>query len=172
MSGELPLDEPVHLCVYDTIWPEQFATEAARISVILPADVAIEHIGSTSVPGLLAKPIIDIMAGLEPWHESLGVRSALVDLGYEDMGEAGVPGRIYLRRRDAVFFNIALVARGGSIWTANLALRDYLRENSDAAREYAAVKRAAVESGRRYLLAYSEYKGVVLNRLIRQARNH
>ena len=57
-------------------------------------------------------------------------------LGYEDLGEAGVPGRIYFRRRAETAFNIALVAHGGSIWIANLALRDFLRANPDAAREY------------------------------------
>ena len=163
------LDEPIHLCTYDQRWPTLFASEARRIAAGLPVDVAIEHIGSTSDPGLLAKPIIDVMLGGEPHHSLAGMRSALVALGYEDLGEAGVPGRIYFRRRAKTAFNIALVVRGGSIWTANLALRDYLRANSDAAREYAETKRSAFETGIRSLLAYSDYKSAVLARLMSRA---
>ena len=163
------LDEPIHLCEYDQQWPLLFASEARRIAAGLPWDVAIEHIGSTSVPGLLAKPIVDLMVGGEPHHHAVSTRSALVALGYEDMGEAGVPGRVYFRRRAKTAFNVALVVRGGSIWTANLALRDYLRANPDAAREYAEAKRSAFESGIRSLLAYSDYKSAAVARLMSQA---
>jgi GrpB-like predicted nucleotidyltransferase (UPF0157 family) len=161
-------DEPIHLCTYDQRWPDLFASEALRITAELP-DVAIEHIGSTAVPGLLAKPIIDVMLGIEPGCDVLSVRKELVVLGYEDLGEAGVPGRLYFRRRGNSAFNIALVERDGAIWRANIALRVYLRANSGAAREYAAAKRSAFESGIRSLLAYSEYKGPVIGRLLKQA---
>jgi len=146
-----------------------FASEARRIAAALPADVAIEHIGSTAVPGLLAKPIIDIMLGIGPGHSLDGARSVLAALGYEDLGEAGVPGRLYFRRRAETAFNIALVGRGGSIWIANLALRTYLRTNPDAAREYAETKRSAWKSGARSLLAYSDYKSATIASLISRA---
>jgi GrpB-like predicted nucleotidyltransferase (UPF0157 family) len=155
------LDEPVHLCAYDPRWASLFASEARRI--------AAEHIGSTSVPGLLAKPIIDVMLGVGPSHSVDSMRAALAALGYEDMGEAGVPGRLYFRRRAKTAFNIALVVRGGSIWIANIALRNYLRTNADAAREYAETKRSACESGAHSLLAYSDYKSEVVARLISRA---
>lgn len=163
------LDEPVHLCPFHPEWPSVFSSEARRISAALPADVAIEHIGSTSVAGLLAKPIIDMMLGVEPGHNMDVVRGALTALGYEDMGEAGVPGRLYLRRRAETAFNAAIVARGGSIWAANLALREYLRANPGSAREYAETKRAAIENGAKSLLAYSDYKGPAVNQLIKRA---
>ncbi len=163
------LDEPIHLCTYDKRWPDLFASEALRIAAALPPDVAIEHIGSTAVPGLLAKPIIDLMLGVEPGCDVLSIRTELGVLGYEDLGEAGVPGRLYFRRRRKSAFNIALVERGGAIWRSNLALRDYLRTNPGAAREYAAAKRSALESGISSLLAYSEYKGPVVDRLLKQA---
>ena len=58
------LDEPIHLSVYNPRWPAIYAAEARRISSGLPAtDIAIEHIGSTAVPGLVAKPIVDVMVG-------------------------------------------------------------------------------------------------------------
>ena len=163
------LDEAIDLSDYDPQWPMLFDAEAQRVRSGLPADVTIEHIGSTAVPGLVAKPIIDIMVGTGPEHQIEAVRQALFELSYEDMGEAGVPGRIYFRRRIAAAFNIALMARGSSLWTANLALRDHLRMSADARREYSEVKRQAFNNGIRCLLAYSDYKSAVLSRLIVQA---
>lgn len=163
------VEESVHISAYDPQWPVLFGDEACRISGGLPEDLAIEHIGSTAVPGLAAKPIIDIMVGAEAYHDITGVRAALAALDYEDLGEAGVPGRIYFRRRAGTAFNIALVARGDPLWTCNLALRNYLRTNPDAAREYADVKYEAFNRGTRSLLAYSAYKSAVVTRLIDQA---
>lgn len=168
--GVTEVDEPIHLRPYNPEWPALFASEARRIAAALPAGVAVEHIGSTAVPGLLAKPIIDIMLGTGSGHSLDRLRPALVALGYEDMGEAGVPGRLYFRLRAETAFNIALVAHGGSIWIANLALRDYLRTNPAAVRQYADAKRAAWESGARSLLAYSECKSAVVERLLARAR--
>jgi GrpB-like predicted nucleotidyltransferase (UPF0157 family) len=153
-----------------------------RIAKSLPPGVWFEHIGSTSVPGLLAKPIVDIMIGVEAGSVER-IRVKVGELVYEDMGEAGVSGRIYLRRRIAdskiaglnaagfpvAGFNVALVEYGGAIWKSNLALRDYLRANPDAAREYTEVKRAAVMSGATSLLAYSAYKREYVNRLMDRA---
>ncbi len=166
------IDEPIHLSSYDPEWPKLFATEAHRILAGQSTNVCIEHIGSTSVPGLVAKPIIDIMVGVD-FQESLeAVRKALAALGYEDLGEAGVPGRIYLRLRSASSFNIALVIRDGPLWRANIAFREYLKANDDAAREYAAAKRAAVENGANTLLAYSEQKSDAVSRLVERALEH
>ena len=65
--------------------------------------------------------------------------------------------------------NVAVVARDGPIWAANLALRDYLRTDTRAAAEYAAVKLSAIENGKRTLLAYSNFKSAVVEELIRRA---
>jgi GrpB-like predicted nucleotidyltransferase (UPF0157 family) len=163
------LNEPIHLSPYDPFWPAMFAAEARRIATGLPVQAAIEHIGSTAVPGLLAKPIVDLMIGV-PEQDVEVVRPAIAALGYEDLGEAGVPGRIYLRRREPAAFNIALVVRDGSVWRANLALRDFLRRDAAAASEYAEIKRAALESGAHSLLAYSDYKSAVVSSLVARAQ--
>jgi GrpB-like predicted nucleotidyltransferase (UPF0157 family) len=163
------LDEPIHLSKYDPQWPILFRAEAGRLSVSLPADLAIEHIGSTAVPGLIAKPIVDIMVGTQAHHDLDAVRSALVYLGYDDMSEAGVPGRIYLRRRSPTAFNIALVERGGPLWLSNLAFRNHLQRSPEARNEYARIKIEAVESGIRSLLKYSDFKGAIVSRLILRA---
>jgi GrpB-like predicted nucleotidyltransferase (UPF0157 family) len=162
------VDEVIHLAEYDPQWPSLFAAEAQRIASRLDLGVTTEHIGSTAVPCLAAKPVIDIMIGTESENVE-PIRTTLIELGYQDIGEAGVPGRVYLRRRIGIAFNIALVQRGSPIWLANLALRDHLRTSAAARREYAEVKRHAFDSGIQSLLAYSDFKSAVLSRLIRQA---
>lgn len=69
------IDEPVHLSPYDPKWPALFVDEAERIASTVPVKIAVEHIGSTSVVGLLAKPIIDIMVGIQQ-KDTEGVRRA------------------------------------------------------------------------------------------------
>lgn len=91
-----------------------------------------------AVARALPRRIIDIMVGIRAQHDMTAMRAAVAALDYEDMGEAGVPGRIYFRRRAGAAFNIALVPLGGHLWTCNLALRDYLRKSPEAARDYAA----------------------------------
>lgn len=166
------LDEPIHLSAYDPQWPLHFEVERQRLSAVLPVGSTVEHIGSTSVPGLLAKPILDIMVGWERRHDREAMRKALSNCGYEDLGEAGVPGRLYFRHRREIAFNIALVQHGGSLWAANLAFRHYLRTSAEARLEYAETKRRAFASGIRSLLAYSDFKTEVLSRLMNQALEH
>jgi GrpB-like predicted nucleotidyltransferase (UPF0157 family) len=168
MSAMDEIDEPVHLSPYSLEWPVLFAAEARRITSALPVQIAIEHIGSTSVVGLLAKPIVDIMTGIQP-HDAEDVRRGLRSLGYDDLGEAGVPGRLYFRRRVPHPFNVHVVQHDGPIWSNNIALREYLRRDNEAARTYAEVKRSAVESGATMLLSYSEYKRKILSDLIARA---
>ena len=165
------IDEPVHLSSYNPKWPALFAAEAELIVSNLPLQIALEHIGSTSVAGLPAKPIIDIMVGVQE-QDMEGVRRGLRSLGYDDLGEAGVPGRLYFRKRVPRAFNVHVVHQDGPIWRSNIALREYLRHDSEAARQYAEVKRSAIEGGATMLLAYSDYKREIVTELITRALDH
>jgi GrpB-like predicted nucleotidyltransferase (UPF0157 family) len=162
------IDEPVHLSPYNPEWPVLFAAEARRITSALPVQVAVEHIGSTSVVGLLAKPIIDIMAGIQPQDDE-NIRLVLRSLGYDDLGAAGVPGRLYFRRRARHAFNVHVVRHEGLLWRNNIALREYLRQDNEAARRYAEIKQSALESGATMLLSYSAYKRELVSELIARA---
>ena len=173
MAAELALDEDIYLCPYDPDWPAQFALEAERLRPVLPPDAAVEHIGSTSVSGppekpMLAKPIIDILVGLQP-DSTAAVRAKLVSVGYEDMGEAGVPGRLYFRRRTGPSFNVHVTSYGGPIWRANLALRDFLLAHPEAVAEYTEAKSAALDDGCNTLLRYSDHKSATIRRLLNSA---
>lgn len=164
------LDEPITLSAYQTDWPTRFASEQQRLAAALHlAPAAIEHIGSTAVPGLAAKPTLDLMLGLPSYPPPTRLITALEALGYESLGEAGVPERHYLRLRTSLSANLHLVLHNGSHWRNNLALRDYLRANPAACERYAQVKAAALATGATSLLSYSAAKAAVVGDLLEQA---
>lgn len=169
-AATLELDEPIELVAHRAEWSSQAAIECARIvRAVGPAQV--EHIGSTAVAGLVAKPTIDLMVGVDeypaPWLQPL-----LESLGYQAMGEAGVPGRSYFRRRAGPSFNVHVVPRGGTWWKQNLSLRDFLREDPLARQRYADAKQAAFAGGADTLLSYSAAKAPAIAALLQEAFGH
>jgi GrpB-like predicted nucleotidyltransferase (UPF0157 family) len=129
---------------YDPAWAEEFAAERARMVAAL-GDVpcVIEHVGSTSVPGLAAKPIIDIMGGRPPESDLDAYVRAFTGIGYEYRGEYGLPGREYFVKDDATgarTHHLHLVALDSDHWVRHLAFRDALRANPEKAARYAALK--------------------------------
>ena len=157
------LDEAIALVPSDSSWPELAVEESARLRSAL-GDVEIEHIGSTAVPGLEAKAVIDLLIGVRELTTSLRVPD------YEAFGEAGVSGRLYFRRRGPVSFNVQVVERGGLLWRDALVLRDYLRAHPEERGRYAAGKRQALASGATTLLRYSEAKSALVEALLESAR--
>lgn len=164
------VDESIHVVEPDIRWPQLFATEQGRLADALRfSRDRIEHIGSTAVPGLAAEPIIDIMIGIEMFPPEPASVDGIVALGYECLGEAGVPGRIYFRRRGVDDFNVHLVEYAGAIWQNNIHLREYLAASPEAKARYSAVKRQAVQNGATQLLAYSAAKSSIVEELLREA---
>jgi len=165
------VDEPVRVVEYDPAWPEQFEQERLAIERAL-GDAArrIEHVGSTAVPGLAGKPIVDLLIGVSDLDDVSYHIEALVALGYQNFGEIFIPGRLYLRKRGPRHFNIALAVEGGEFWTTQLLVRDYLRAHVEEADAYATEKRLAIVSGARMFSTYSQSKDPFLSALIVRAR--
>jgi GrpB-like predicted nucleotidyltransferase (UPF0157 family) len=124
----------------------------------------VEHIGSTAVEGLEGKPIIDLLVGVR----TLDPDARFLD--YEPCGEAGVPGRLYFRRRGLRPFNAHVVLHGGELWRDNVLLRDFLRAHPEEAQRYAQRKRDAIAAGATTLLRYSDEKGPLVAELVERAR--
>jgi GrpB-like predicted nucleotidyltransferase (UPF0157 family) len=163
------LDEPVTVIGHRAEWASQAGEEAPRIARALGLAASdVEHIGSTAVPGLAAKPTIDLMVGAIDYPVP-ALQSALVALGYESLGEAGVPGRSFFRMRGSVSFNVHLVLKGGGHWQNNLSLRQYLRGSPAARRRYTDAKQLALSSGSKTLVAYSAAKAAVVAALLQEA---
>ena len=136
------LDERITVCAADPAWPSWFQQEAAQLRSALPGDLVpdIQHIGNTAVPGLDAKPIVDLMVGIGEPGRIAQVVEWLERLGYESLGEAGVPGRWALRKRGAAQPSILQWPPTKRWWKLKPAVRDFLRANADAARNYASAK--------------------------------
>ena len=164
------LDEPVHLVEYDSNWTELFREESGRLCKVAPFILAAEHFGSTAIQGMAAKPIVDILIGVKELPVVAHDIQQLQQAGYEYLGEAGVPGRSYFRKRGIQNFNLAIVVLGGHHWKDNLLLRDYLRSDRAAAAEYEREKRQAIADGAAMLLAYSQAKDDCISRLVARAR--
>ncbi|BFT74075.1 GrpB family protein [Paenibacillus sp. P36] len=163
------LDEDITICDYDPEWLLWYTEEVSLLASVLGSDVPIEHFGSTSVTGLAAKPIVDILIGISDFPY-IPIQ-ALEDVGYECLGTAGVPGRIYLRKRGSRSFNLAITQYKSDLWNDNLILRDYLRNYPNEARQYSEHKLAAYQKGFRTLLAYSDHKSEFVLELLNRAKS-
>lgn len=165
------VNEPVSMRSHDDTW-SRIAADLCRMldAILADAHVEIAHIGSTAVPGLDAKPIIDIQIG-SPRASIASVVSDLIAAGFDHIPDAGVAGREYLRRRDAHPANLHVVERGGQLWKDNIVFRDYLRVNPDAAARYMEAKREALQHATD-LLGYSAAKASVIAEILAEARAH
>jgi len=153
---------PVIIVDYDPTWPDVFDVERARIETALAGlQARVEHVGSTAVPGLCAKPIIDILTGVPDLGVADRCVPALVALGYEyfPQHETTMPERRYLDRiGEPLSYHLHVVANGGDFWQRHLAFRDYLRAHPAAAAEYDRLKRELAQRYRNDREAYTNAK--------------
>jgi GrpB-like predicted nucleotidyltransferase (UPF0157 family) len=128
---------------YDPSWPAQFETLRSRIwAAVGPVAIAVEHIGSTSVPGLAAKPIIDIDVVVASDSNVGPAVERLAMLGYAHQGDLGIKGREALRSPPGLpAHHLYVCVQGGPALTNHLTIRDRLRGDPDAAATYGMLKK-------------------------------
>lgn len=141
---------PQHITVlnYDPEWPLKYERERKAIAEILDGSgISIYHIGSTSVPGLAAKPIIDMMAVVRSLEKVDDARGKFSELGYEYLGEFGIAGRRYFRKGgDERTHQIHIFqADDWNNIERHLAFRDYMRTHEKERAEYAKIKTALAQ---------------------------
>jgi GrpB-like predicted nucleotidyltransferase (UPF0157 family) len=155
-----PAPIPVILAAYDPAWP----TIATRLIAQLNATslfAAVHHIGSTSVPGLVAKPVIDLMPLVADLDTLDNQRNAIQDIGYTWHGEFGIPGRRYCKLENAQGFRVAqlhIFETSSPHVNRHLAFRDYLRAYPEIARAYEIEKYRARDLHPQSTHAYSDEK--------------
>lgn len=155
---------------YSAEWPLLFEAEASRIRSAIGADILdIQHIGSTSVPGLAAKPIIDIGIAVRDFEEAACCVEPLVALGYRYRGELGIPRRHYFQRGEPRMYQVHMNERTSADWRQTMAFRDYLRAHPEAAAEYAELKMHLALQFPTDLPAYSAGKDAFIKQLLHQA---
>ncbi len=164
---------PVEIAEYDPAWPALFERERGLLEGAL-GDLAsaIEHVGSTAVPGLGAKPVIDIMVGLRTLAHHEPCVPPLQALGYEYKGEYGIPCRLYFRRftEGRLSHQIHMVERGSDLWQRHLLFRDYLRGHPDEAEAYHELKVRLATEFRTDRVGYTEAKSEFIEAALAKAR--
>jgi GrpB-like predicted nucleotidyltransferase (UPF0157 family) len=141
-----PAPFPVLLVPYDPEWPNLAKMLSGQLSVLGSALVLVHHIGSTSVPGLAAKPIIDLMPLVTSLSDLDRQLRRIESLGYVWHGELGIPGRRYCTLSDALGNRIAQLhffAANSTHVVRHLAFRDYLRANPEERKAYEKEKQRA-----------------------------
>ena len=165
-------DDPVYLVPYDPTWPSQFEEERAQLARVLSPWLVgpIEHIGSTAVPGLTAKPVIDIMAGVRDLPSSLDARAALAPLNYENFPHRPDVMHWFCKPSPARrTHHLHLVPVQSALWAERVLFRDYLRSSSATAAEYAALKVALAVRHQFDREAYTEAKGAFVRSILDRA---
>jgi GrpB-like predicted nucleotidyltransferase (UPF0157 family) len=129
----------------------------------------IQHIGSTSVPGLIAKPILDIGIAIMDFEEGKRCIKPIESLGYEYKGENGIPGRHYFVKGDPTTHHLHIVEIDSEEWKKNITFRDSLRKNEMLAKEYAKLKLELAEKFKYNREAYTDGKTDFVNYVLELA---
>ena len=158
---------------YDPAWPTLFQTLSRRVwPAVADIAVRIEHVGSTAVPGLPAKPIIDMDVVVSANSDVRPAIERLVAIGYTHQGDLGVPGReAFGAPLDGPYHHLYLVVEGSRALRDHLDLRDHLRANPDDARGYAVRKREVAPLLLTDRGAYLSAKSDLIEKLLRRARS-
>ena len=175
----------VRVVAHDPTWKNDFQAEADHIARAL-GDIVVflHHIGSTAITGIFAKPIIDILLEVDDIVRLDDKSSAMEQLGYEAMGEFGIPGRRYFRKDNASGIRTRQVhafAAGSTEIERHLAFRDYMIAHSVAAQAYGQLKQRlarehpddieAYVDGKDLFIKEHEAKAIVW-RASKTAKNH
>ena len=172
MGQDRGMEVPAVVVTYDPGWPGLFRELRDRVDAAL-ADVAhvTEHVGSTAVPGLDAKPIIDLDV-VVPDDAALGPAiGALAAAGWRHQGDLGVTGReAFVPPADAVYHHLYVVVSGSPPHRNHVDLRDFLRTHPGQAARYGELKHRLAPLLATDRLAYGNGKTEMITEFLRQAR--
>ena len=146
------------------VWDDLYREEAQRISCALGNRlVDIQHIGSTAIPGIKAKPILDILVGVRRFEDGVQCIAPLEGIGYDYVSDAGIYGhytfgRGNTKKGERRTHLVHVVEYGGANWKHNICFRDVLRNNPKLAYEYEALKIALAQKHARNRADYTDGK--------------
>ena len=161
----------VRVVAYTSAWVDRYHQEAALLRGVFGEElVDIHHIGSTSVPGLQAKPIIDMLPLVRQIERVDGFNDAMAALGYEAMGELGIPGRRYFRKGGDDRTHQAHVFQvDDPNVERHLAFRDYLRAHPAVAAQYGELKAALAQQFPTDIYGYMDGKDAFIKAVEKEA---
>ena len=170
------MSSPIRIVDYDPKWPSMYEMEEELIlSTVGRVVIELEHVGSTAVPGLGAKPIIDIMAAVRRIDDAVEIIEPLAAIGYEYVAEYEefVPERRYFRKGapEPASHHLHVVEPTTHFWKDHLLLRDYLRAAPEEARAYQAFKRDLARKITQDRVAFTDAKTSFIESALERARS-
>jgi GrpB-like predicted nucleotidyltransferase (UPF0157 family) len=158
---------------HDPKWFAKFSNEAINLRQALGMTVvAIHHIGSTSIAGIYAKPVIDVLLEVKAIEDADASRDAIAHLGYEVMGEFGISGRRYFRKNTqhgVREFQVHAFAAGSAHIDRHIALRDFMRAHGHFAAAYSELKRHLAHAHPNSIDDYMDGKAAFVKDMERRA---
>lgn len=146
-------------------WAAAYERERARIVAALGQHLLdIQHVGSTSIPNVPAKPILDILVGVRDFDEAAACVGPMIAIGYSYPGENGIPRRHYFVKGDPRTHHVHMVEIRSDVWRVTLRFRDLLRTN--LASEYAREKECLALLHRSNREVYQREKDMVVERIL------
>lgn len=150
-------------------WAGLYLAESRRLVQVLGSSIiAIHHVGSTAIPGILAKPIIDILVEATDLGKVDERKTGMESLGYEALGEFGIPGRRYFRKDDdggLRTHHVHIFLAGTPEVMRHLAFRDFLIGHPEWARRYSDLKKSLVAAHPEDMEAYINGKEALIHEI-------
>ena len=166
--------DKVVLVPYQTIWTKLFEEEKGRLEEVIGNKILdIQHIGSTAVPGLSAKPILDIGVAVRSFEAAFALVYSIEELGYTYRGENGIPRRHYFVKGspDKRTCHLHMFEKTNEEWTTHLLFRDYLRAHPEVTAAYQQLKEDLAAKCPNDREAYTDGKHEFIQAVLRKARN-
>lgn len=167
------MEQPVVIQEYTSDWQSQFEEEKSLIQGIMKEQaIAIEHIGSTSVEGLAAKPIIDFMVGVKDLNQIEHWIDSLAKIGYEYVHHQHFPDRKFFRKGQwrAGTHHLHVYEYQSDSWKNQLLFRDFLRTHPETRERYQQLKKYLADQHQFDRVAYTNAKGPFIEEIIRLAK--
>ena len=162
------MTDPIQIVPYDPRWPIEFARlRDCLLEAIGHLALTVEHVGSTAVPGLPAKPILDIDVVVGSAEHVPEAVARLAEIGYKHVGDLGIKGReAFEGPSGTAVHHLYVVVQGSEPWRNHIQFRDYLREHPESAEAYAKLKRSLADkfqnNREKYTSAKTEFVEEVL----------
>ena len=162
----------VLLVPHNPAWKDLFEAEKALLQAALGAAVLdIQHVGSTAILDLPAKPILDIAIAVRDFDEARVCIQPIEQLGYEYRGENGIPRRHFFAKGNPRTHHIHINEIDGPEWRSQILFRDYLRQHPHVVRQYAELKLALAQQYPTDRPAYTEAKAPFIQQVLALARS-
>lgn len=167
------MEGKVELVPHNPLWQTFFALESRRLyAALTPYVKEIRHIGSTTIPGIYAKPILDIMVGLFAIADVRYCQAPLATLGYTYEGEQDIPGWHFFRKKtgDMTTHHLHVVEWDGAYWRDHILFYEYLLQHPEVAEAYERLKLALAQEHADSREAYTREKTDFVNKVTEMAR--